>query len=967
MFYITCKFRCVFNSFSFDYVRLFAIIVTLMVSVFIVQKGVNAQTIVDDQPVYDLSTEKAIFLWKDTNDVWHLRATAGAVFANYIGSVVSNQPFTLVSPISVEMHDVFETSNPLRIDFDFRMWSGSEDGFDFTFPLGAEVCLNVFVPSDQSLLVGVNKVPVQTPFNLVTLASCVGIDPNGKPVYNLSTDQGVFMWKDTDGIWHLRTTGGGDYSNYVGSLVSDLPFTSISPVSNENSDVLDTSDPLRIDFDFQIWGPSEDGIDFTFPAEADVCLEIGAPFDPLLILGQNNLSVPTPFNLSTLAACGDPNPNGKPDYDLSTDQGIFMWKDLAGGWHLRTSSGGSYSNYIGSIASDLPFTSVTPILTETHDILDTTNPLQIDFDFQMWGNSEDGISFEFPIDANVCVDIETPIDQQLSIGVDKTLKETPFDITTLSSCKPKTDGLYNFVVILTDDQRWDTIWAMPVLQEKLMSRGVTFTNAFVTTPLCCPSRASILSGGYYPFNTGVYDAIVGSDNGSFSNFSDTDTLATALQQTGYKTMCAGGKYMNGYTPQYVPPGWSKFVINNQGPFSANWFDYKVTIGSGGRKAARGNVVSSQRYVTNFHRDKVLEFIDEVNGSPFFIYFSVFAPHYPATPDIGDETLFSDYIYRGRSYNEADLSDKPDWVSNPARYLSVKEGGGGGDDEFRRNQLRSLQAVDRAIGDIFDKVESSGLLDKTVFIFTSDNGFLWGEHGLYRKGQAYEESIRVPFVVLMPGVAPRTDDNLISINLDIGATLLDLAGVPKDTDGLSLVPLLESPSTPWRTEVLCQHWGSHEGAFGTWSSIRTAKWKYIVNAYAEEELYDLELDPFEEESLHNNPDFNGILSSLSDKLGSQRGLAPLIFTGTKGFVGQNYNMQIPAWGNPINWNLEFGNLPDGLNLDTSTGLISGIPTKVEQQQVKIRIEDSSIAEQIGVPRSYIAPGSPNQIYNIIIEP
>ena len=163
------------------------------------------------------------------------------------------------------------------------------------------------------------------------------------------------------------------------------------------------------------------------------------------------------------------------------------------------------------------------------------------------------------------------------------------------------------------------------------------------------------------------------------------------------------------------------------------------------------------------------------------------------PAPGDETLFSDYEYRNRAYGEADLSDKPTRIQQTlpldTRQLQT----------FQRNQLRALQAVDRAVGAIVDKLEAKNKLAQTVLIFTSDNGYLWGEHGLQGKGEPYEESIRVPLVIVLPGIAPRTDDHLVAMNLDVPQTIFDLAGISKDTDGVSLVPLLQGDNSLWRTE------------------------------------------------------------------------------------------------------------------------------------------------------------------------
>jgi len=226
----------------------------------------------------------------------------------------------------------------------------------------------------------------------------------------------------------------------------------------------------------------------------------------------------------------------------------------------------------------------------------------------------------------------------------------------------------------------------------------------------------------------------------------------------------------------------------------------------------------------------------------------------------------------------------------------------GNDEFYRNQLRSLQAVDRAIGAIVDRVEAAGKLDNTVFIFTSDNGFNWGEHGLHEKLMPYEESIRVPLIVSLPGVTQRSEDHLVAMDLDIPATILELAGVNRPTDGASLLNLISNPASAWNDEVYLQSWGYRTGVFGMWASLRDDRWKFVDYPTGEQELYDLLNDPFELESQHDNPSFASIRNSMEAKLDAQKGLAIGNYYLPSGKVGQSYSAQVQQWGGqgPFTW-------------------------------------------------------------------
>ena len=174
---------------------------------------------------------------------------------------------------------------------------------------------------------------------------------------------------------------------------------------------------------------------------------------------------------------------------------------------------------------------------------------------------------------------------------------------------------------------------MPIVQEELVRHGVTFTNAFVSTPLCCPERASFLAGGFYAHNTGVLNNTP--PNGGVTRFLDPDTLPVRLQRAGYRTAMIG-KYLNNYPSiqPYIPPGWTKFLYAAGGH---DWMNYQITIGSSSPDApSSGRSARVSQYVTDFLRDEAIQFLREAGSSPFFLYLTPIAPHTPAIPAPGDE-------------------------------------------------------------------------------------------------------------------------------------------------------------------------------------------------------------------------------------------------------------------------------------------------------------------------------------------
>jgi N-acetylglucosamine-6-sulfatase len=402
----------------------------------------------------------------------------------------------------------------------------------------------------------------------------------------------------------------------------------------------------------------------------------------------------------------------------------------------------------------------------------------------------------------------------------------------------------NIVLIVTDDQRWDTLEAMPSVQRLLVDHGMTFTNAFATTPSCCPSRASLLTG-QYSHHTGVLDGSVGNAPGGAPAFDDVSSLATWLDDAGYRTGLVG-KYLNDYDELpagYVPPGWDEwFAIAQPGP-QIRYYDYELN--------ENGNIVNygdaPSEYSTSVLQEKAVGFVE--GADPFFLYLAPIAPHPPSTPAPADADASVDLAWDPPpSFNEADVSDKPGG-GRPA--FSAQEIAAARSKHLQ--MLRSLLAVDRAVQAVVDAVEAAGRMKDTYFVFTSDNGFLLGEHRLFGKVWPYEESIRVPLVIRTPDSdVPRSSDELV-LNIDLAGTIADVAGVRPGLrqDGLSLVPLLAGRKTSWRSGFEVEFLGYAPGV-PPYEGVRTRRHLYVEYRNGARELYDLRRDPDELRNLLDGP-------------------------------------------------------------------------------------------------------------------
>ena len=481
-----------------------------------------------------------------------------------------------------------------------------------------------------------------------------------------------------------------------------------------------------------------------------------------------------------------------------------------------------------------------------------------------------------------------------------------------AGCAPLT-GIFqtsdppNIVLLLTDDLDARLLKEhsanYPNLR-RLTQQGTTFENAFVTDPLCCPSRATFLRGQY------AHNHLIEGNNlplGGFEKFRELgregSTMATWLERAGYRTVFFG-KYMNGYDGTHVPPGWE---------------EWHAIVGSHLSNDLNENGRIEHYGPESYHLDDVLS--EKAAGyvgrtadgdRPFFMWLGTKAPHLPASPAPRHEDTFSDEpLPKPPSFDEKDVSDKPDWVRDNPRlsreWISYM-------DKYQRNRLRSMLGVDEMVGDLLEALKKSGELENTYIFFTSDNGYHAGEHRLTTgKWTAYEEDVRVPLIVSGPEVPEgRTLPHLV-LNNDLAPTFAELAGAPSPlfVDGRSLGRLLgDNPPPPqkWRLAFLVEaatelsgpeapsidensvkpalsgdpwpeDWrqttldGVEPEDWGRpgFEAVRTEDYLYVEYETGERELYDLREDPYELDNRYYDADPD-VVRRLEDRLAALRGCA-----------------------------------------------------------------------------------------------
>jgi N-acetylglucosamine-6-sulfatase len=421
------------------------------------------------------------------------------------------------------------------------------------------------------------------------------------------------------------------------------------------------------------------------------------------------------------------------------------------------------------------------------------------------------------------------------------------------------DGRPNIVFVLTDDLAWNLVLYMPHVV-RMQREGETFSNYFVTDSLCCPSRASILTGRF-PHDTHVYDN--SPPEGGYGVFhargEERQTFALALQRVGYRTALMG-KYLNGYRPAaregarrpYVPPGWDEWDVAGNG-----YPEYGYRMNSDGRVRAYG--YRAHDYLTDVLARKSLRFIDRAAaaGKPFLLEVATFAPHAPFTPAPRDlSTLPGLRAPRSPAFN-AIGANEPAWLRS---FVALGQAQIAAIDRKFRRRAQAVQAVDRMIGEIRARLAARALARDTYVVFSSDNGLHMGEHRLQPgKLTAFDTDIKVPLIVTGPGVPGSRTVSQMAENIDLCPTFerLGRAPVSARADGRSLAALLQGkPVAGWRSEILVEHHGRVLGSGDpdlptrgagnppSYEALRTRDGLYVEYATGEREYYDLRRDPFE---------------------------------------------------------------------------------------------------------------------------
>jgi arylsulfatase A-like enzyme len=402
----------------------------------------------------------------------------------------------------------------------------------------------------------------------------------------------------------------------------------------------------------------------------------------------------------------------------------------------------------------------------------------------------------------------------------------------------------NFVVVMTDDLDERSMEQLVGIRSIMNANGVNFENAFVNYALCCPSRASFFRG-QYPHNHGITsdDAKLGAPR--FRQLGrDQSTIATWLKSAGYRTKYLG-KYLNGYSGSYVPPGWDEWSA------FVNCACDNVVYEGGRNVQLAGNS-------TDVFAEKASDFIRRSSANPevpFFVMVGTRAPHRPPEVASRYSNSFSNAQLPQRpsspSFDEEDVSDKPQWVQSHPPLTQAKIDR---EQTLYRQRLRSMLPVEDLLRKVIATLEQSGELDNTYIFFTSDNGFHQGQHRLVGgdKKTPYEEDIGVPLMVRGPGVPAGEVREELVLNNDFAPTIAELAGAsipdPKEVDGSSFAPLLSgSPPSSWRTAFLEEGWRPQSPPVPTNKAVRTQDHILIEYNTGEKELYDLNADPYQLQS------------------------------------------------------------------------------------------------------------------------
>jgi N-acetylglucosamine-6-sulfatase len=461
----------------------------------------------------------------------------------------------------------------------------------------------------------------------------------------------------------------------------------------------------------------------------------------------------------------------------------------------------------------------------------------------------------------------------------------------------------NIVVLMTDDQQADSVRFMPNLQGLLAGRGVTFTNSFASYPLCCPSRATLLTG-QYAHSHGVRTNTPPS--GGYSKLAPTmgNSLPVWLQQAGYSTAHVG-KFLNGYgntSPDTeVPPGWTEWygALDDPDAYTGGTYTmYGYTLNENGSLVHYGStpdVVDPPTYQTDVYSAKAEDFIRRraPGKKPFFLSVATLASHTegtgcscggnnPRAAPRDEGTLAGEPLPKPPNYNETDVSDKPQAIQTLTPIPPTGPMSEAVITSRYRAQLESLGAVDDMVAELIGALQETGELKNTVFIFTADNGFFNGEHRVRNgKVRVYEPSVRVPLIIRGPDVPKGKRRTQPVINADLAPTIVAFARAKAGRlmDGRSLLPLITDKRGERGRGLLLETFfnadpeDDPETPPTNYQAVRTDRYLYARYGTGEEELYDLFNDPFELQSRHSDAAYasaKGALAGLLSQLQNCRG-------------------------------------------------------------------------------------------------
>lgn len=437
----------------------------------------------------------------------------------------------------------------------------------------------------------------------------------------------------------------------------------------------------------------------------------------------------------------------------------------------------------------------------------------------------------------------------------------------------------NVIMVMVDDMNVSALQYMPNVRSLLAGPGTSFDNSVVSYSLCCPSRATFLTGQYAHNHDVLGNA---PPDGGYAKLRGAETLPVWLGRAGYHTAHVG-KFLNGYgtaNATEIPPGWAEWY-GSVDPSTYSMWGY--TLNENGNLVTYGTpaVENPALYQADIYASKAVDYINRRAPAtqPFFLSVAPLAPHgeravtgvdlsqrnpRPAPRHRGD--LESLTVPKPPNYDEVNVSDKPAYIRSLPRITAAAE------DRIEarlKGRLESLLSVDEAVARLVSALQAAGELANTMIVFTSDNGWMQGEHRIVSgKVVPYEESVRVPLIIRGPGLPAGKHVSTIGANVDLAPTILDAADATAGVvlDGRSLLPIANDPASFPRGIVI--ETGPKQS--GRWyAGIRSPRWTYVEHSTGERELYDLQVDPNQLTSFHNDPRYLATRQALASRLATLR--------------------------------------------------------------------------------------------------